>query len=95
VLSGITYVANLHAAPIAAVPSHHVAVSTAAQVLPPPVEFVNPFDPGEVFEFPPGTSAGEAHDAVAQLLLDRARQRVTEAKSPGLHDSSKAAFSGP
>ena len=40
-----------------------------------PVRFTNPFDASEVFEFPPGTSKTEAHDAVADLLLQRARDR--------------------
>jgi hypothetical protein len=41
-----------------------------------PVRFANPFDRGEVFEFPPGTSEAEARDAVADLLLKRARERL-------------------
>ena len=41
----------------------------------PRVRFTNPFDASEVFEFPPGTSKTEAHDAVADLLLQRARDR--------------------
>ncbi len=41
-----------------------------------PVRFANPFDASEVFEFPAGTSATEAHDAVADILLQRARERV-------------------
>ena len=40
-----------------------------------PVRFTNPFDASEVFEFPPDTSVTEAHDAVANLLLQRARDR--------------------
>jgi hypothetical protein len=39
------------------------------------VRFSNPFDATEVFEFPPGTSEAEARDAVAELLLQRARDR--------------------
>lgn len=39
------------------------------------VKFRNPFDPGEVFEFPPGTSRADARDKVAELLLERARER--------------------
>jgi len=42
---------------------------------PPPVRFANPFDAGEVFEFPAGTSYVEARDQVAQVLLARARER--------------------
>jgi hypothetical protein len=37
---------------------------------------VNPFDRGEVFEFPPGTSYVEARDEVAERLITRARERV-------------------
>jgi hypothetical protein len=40
-----------------------------------PVRFANPFDRSEVFEFPPGTTRDEARDAVAQLLIERARER--------------------
>ena len=40
------------------------------------MRFANPFDKSEVFEFPPGTSEVEARDAVADLLLQRARDRV-------------------
>lgn len=40
-----------------------------------PVRFVNPFDKTEVFEFPHGTSKTEAREAVASLLMQRARER--------------------
>jgi hypothetical protein len=40
-----------------------------------PVLFANPFDAEEVFEFPPGTSATEAREAVAELLMERAMAR--------------------
>jgi hypothetical protein len=40
-----------------------------------PVRFANPFDATEVFEFPPGTSENEAHDAVADILTKRAQDR--------------------
>jgi len=39
------------------------------------VHFANPFDPSEVFEFPPGTSESDARQAVADILLQRARER--------------------
>jgi hypothetical protein len=39
------------------------------------VKFVNPFDAREVFEFPAGTTRAEARDAVAEILLQRARDR--------------------
>lgn len=40
-----------------------------------PVRFANPFDATEVFEFPAGTSEAEAHEAVRNMLVERARQR--------------------
>ncbi len=40
-----------------------------------PVRFSNPFDAHEVFEFAAGTSEDEAREAVAKLLMDRARER--------------------
>jgi hypothetical protein len=39
------------------------------------VRFKNPFDASEVFEFPPGTSVAEARQSVAEVLLERARDR--------------------
>ncbi len=64
-----------------------VPISTPARATPlpaappvesvePPVEFRNPFDRSEVFEFPPGTSADEARESVATVLLQRARARL-------------------
>ncbi|MBS0577803.1 MAG: hypothetical protein JSR36_00920 [Proteobacteria bacterium] len=41
----------------------------------PAVRVQNPFDAAEVFQFPPGTSEASAYDAVAALLLERARER--------------------
>lgn len=60
-------------APVAtvAVPTHTAPSAPA----PKPVLFVNPFDETEVFEFPPGTTEAQARDAVANLLLERARER--------------------
>jgi hypothetical protein len=43
-----------------------------------PVRVKNPFDAGEVFEFPPGTSEIAARDAVADLLLKRAMERRSQ-----------------
>jgi hypothetical protein len=43
-----------------------------------PVRVRNPFDKSEVFEFPSGTSEQEAHDAVADVLLQRAIERQAE-----------------
>jgi len=40
-----------------------------------PMRFKNPFDRSEVFEFPPGTTPAAARQAVAELLMERARDR--------------------
>ncbi len=46
----------------------------------PPValKVANPFDPTEVFELPAGMPEADARDAVAELLLERARERVAQ-----------------
>jgi hypothetical protein len=46
-----------------------------------PVRFINPFDSTEVLMFPAGTSNGEARDAVAEFLLERARERAAQAEA--------------
>ena len=46
-----------------------------------PTEFANPFDPSEVFEFPPGTTEDVARDSVAEILFERARERGDQPKS--------------
>ena len=43
------------------------------------VKFANPFDQTEVFEFPAGTSAEEAQARVAEILLQRAQERIPTA----------------
>jgi hypothetical protein len=43
-----------------------------------PVRIKNAFDAREVFEFPHGTTESEAHEAVAELLVGRARVRRAE-----------------
>ena len=43
-----------------------------------PVRISNAFDATEVFEFPQGTPESEAREAVAELLLSRARDRHAE-----------------
>ena len=43
-----------------------------------PVRIKSAFDATEVFEFPPGTTESEAREAVAELLLSRARDRRAE-----------------
>jgi hypothetical protein len=39
------------------------------------VRVTNPFDATEVFEFPAATTKTDAREAVAELLLQRARDR--------------------
>jgi hypothetical protein len=61
------------------------AVARPTVVIPPPaliasssqpaVKLINPFDATEVFEFPAGTSPAERRAKVAQILLQRARER--------------------
>jgi hypothetical protein len=87
VLSGVAYVAGKRSAPVQIVtasppplpPAPVPAVEPQRVELPvaqvEPVRFRNPFDRNEVFEFPAGTTQVEARDAVAELLLERARQR--------------------
>jgi hypothetical protein len=43
-----------------------------------PVRVKNPFDASETFEFPPGTSAAAARKSVANLLLERGRDRLDQ-----------------
>jgi len=40
-----------------------------------PIRLENPFDRSETFEFPPGTDSEQARQEVAELLLQRARER--------------------
>jgi hypothetical protein len=70
--AAVTTVAHL---PVVA-PIPAPAVSTEPQGT--PVQIRNAFDPREVFEFPPGTPETEARQAVAELLLARARDRHAE-----------------
>ncbi len=59
------------AKPIVAIPRAAVAATSSA----PDVQIVNPFDATEVFQFPPGSSKDESREKVAQILLQRARER--------------------
>lgn len=79
------------AAPVAATPP---PAATAPQQAPqqtapipeaPPVRIKNPFDKSEIFEFPPGTTLKEARHSVADVLMQRARDR--KAQPPGLQRS--------
>jgi hypothetical protein len=40
-----------------------------------PMRMANPFDSSEVFEFPAGTSKAEARESIANVLMQRARDR--------------------
>jgi hypothetical protein len=50
-------------------------VPQPAESISPIVRITNPFDASEVFEFSSGTSEAEARQAVAKVLLQRARDR--------------------
>ena len=67
------------------------AVLPAAESAGPPVRFKNPFDPSEVFEFPPGTSKAEARQWVANVLLERARDRHPQLKGTKRVGGTRAA----
>ncbi len=54
-----------------------------------PVRFRNPFDPAEVFEFPPGTSVTAARESVANLLLQRGRARLEHRNATASLNSSR------
>jgi len=61
----------------------------------PVVQVANPFDSTEVFEVPANATAAEARDAIAELLLQRARQRRLQGfgmhheSNPGAHEIAK------
>jgi hypothetical protein len=80
-LAGVAYLA---AKPVYTAPPLVPVVAQAEPVAEPeppaaeqaePVRFKNPFDHREVFEFPAGTTKAEARDKVAEILMDRARER--------------------
>ncbi len=50
--------------------------SAASEPQRPPVQVRNPFDRSEVFELPADATAEQAREAVAELLLERARSRL-------------------
>jgi hypothetical protein len=61
-----------------AAPLAEVAPAGPAEPQGAPVQIRNAFDATEVFEFPHGTTESEAREAVAELLLSRARDRRAE-----------------
>jgi hypothetical protein len=60
----------------------HAAPAPAEAPRPPPLQVLNPFDPTEVFELPAETTESEAREAVADLLLQRARSRLAQTAGP-------------
>ena len=69
--------------------SEPVLVDPVTEPAPEPVQFKNPFDRAEVFEFAPGTSEAEARDAVATTLIERARERLDSTTTLQASDSSR------
>jgi hypothetical protein len=67
-------------APVALRPVPPVVPPPAPPAEPPapPVQLRNPFDRKEVFEFPAGTSAADAREQMAELLLQRAQDRRSQ-----------------
>ncbi len=59
-------------------PASGAKLPMVAPPQPIPVRFANPFDAGEIFEFPEGTSESAAREAVAELLIRRAQERQTK-----------------
>ena len=85
ILSSVAYLSAIPGEPLQAdvntplaLDTSETAASDAARETRPAratVRFANPFDATEVFEFPPDTSEIDARNAVADLLLQRARDR--------------------
>lgn len=80
----------LFAAPDAAAVRHSINTSASRWAptaddaelgAPEPVRIANPFDASEVFEFPAGTTPADARAAVADTLLQRARERYAQLDS--------------
>ena len=72
------------ATPSAATPSAsaNAPPAPAEAPRPSPLQVLNPFDPTEVFELPAETTESEAREAVADLLLQRARSRLAQTAGP-------------
>ena len=84
VVVGITALVGLRT--LVAEPTQAVALAAPGLVRPAPlaepppqaVKVVNPFDATEVFEFPPETTEAQARDAIAELLIQRAQERLDQ-----------------
>jgi len=62
-------------------PATAAVAAVLAEPAQPPVRFRNPFDRSEVFEFPAGTSLTEARQLAAQVLAERARERLVSRRT--------------
>jgi hypothetical protein len=96
-LSGIVAVATMAAALYIQIPSMRAGdaaspvaphetiqqrwAAVAEEPEPEPVRVANPFDASEIFEFPAGTSHAEARASMAEMLLERARERYARLDS--------------
>jgi hypothetical protein len=84
--------------PVAAAPASSAApVQVASEPAPEEIKYievVNPFDPTEVFKFPPGTSQADARDQMAELLLQRAIERKAHVPRTRKLAAEKRAASG-
>ena len=85
------------ARPVAAVTPTIPRPVLIAESAPQAVRVVNPFDATEVFEFPAGTSAAESREQVAQILLQRARERQSrwERIKPGVSIRTASVYRSP
>jgi hypothetical protein len=92
--SGITYLAAVREQPMrvaeAALPQTPATPMPEASP-PPAVRLVNPFDATEIFEFPGGMSENDARDAMAEILLNRARGRLAASAGTarGSHEAAR------
>jgi hypothetical protein len=67
-------IATAAATPTVVIPRPALITSSSQ----PTVRVINPFDATEVFEFPAGTNHAEGREKVAQILLQRARERQSQ-----------------
>ncbi len=74
----------------AAAPLAEVAPDGPAEPQGVPVRIKNAFDATEVFEFPHGTTESAAREAVTELLLSRARDRLPEGLALGREDNPQS-----
>jgi hypothetical protein len=75
---------------VVAVPPATAPVAVQGEPAQPPVRFRNPFDRSEVFEFPAGTSVVEARRLAAQVLVERARERLVSRRTRAVRHVRRA-----